>query len=86
MFVKVRGGAAKLLIVFIAGKSTDDVAAAAKQLKAMGVVIICIGVGKYDQSQLIAMASSSQYILKVSSFSMLMSFKMQFVQMIQMGK
>lgn len=51
----------------MAGSSSDDVASAAGSLKSAGVKIIAVGMGgSFVQSQLIAMAFSSSYVLTAS--------------------
>ena len=54
------GGKARVLIVLIAGSSTDDVSSSASSLKTAGVKIIAVGMGSsFVQSQLTSMAFSS---------------------------
>ena len=64
------GGKARVLVVLIAGSSSDDVASAAGSLKSAGVKIIAVGMGgSFVQSQLAAMAFSSSYVLTATSYS-----------------
>ena len=51
----------------MAGSSSDDVASAAGTLKSAGVKIIAVGMGgSFVQSQLVAMAFSSSYVMTAS--------------------
>lgn len=64
------GGKARVLVVLMAGSSSDDVAGAAGSLKSAGVKIIAVGMGgSFIQSQLVAMAFSSSYVLTATSYS-----------------
>lgn len=64
------GGKARVLVVLMAGSSSDDVASAAGSLKSAGVKIIAVGMGgSFVQSQLTAMAVSSSYVLTATSYS-----------------
>ncbi|KAJ7385795.1 hypothetical protein OS493_013829 [Desmophyllum pertusum] len=70
LFVGDAGGRTRVLLIFVAGKSTDEVYNAAGSLATAGVKIIVVGMGAlYDSSQLSAMAVSSSYVLNAASFS-----------------
>ena len=78
---------ARLLVVMMAGKSTDSVTSSASELKKIGIKILCLGMGStFDKEQMKAMASSSEYFLSVSSFAELSGFSQQFISLISTGK
>lgn len=87
LFASARSGAAMVLVVMIAGKSTDDVSAGAGALKGMKVKTIAVGMGaKFEQSQLTAMAWEASYVITASSFSQLTSIQGQCTSLISSGK
>ena len=74
LFQRNSGERARVLIVLLAGKSTDDMSSVARSLKKMGVKIIAVGMGaSFDQSQLSSVASSSSFLLTAASYSVLTS-------------
>lgn len=78
---------ARLLVVMMAGKSTDSVTSSASALKQIGVKILCLGMGdSFEKEQMTAMASSPDYFLSVSSFAELSGFSQQFISLIRTGK
>ena len=80
---------ARLLVVMMAGKSTDSqaVTSSADALKQIGIKILCLGIGgSFDEKQMKAMASSSDYFRSVSSFEELSGFSQQFISLISTGK
>ena len=80
LFAKSRSEAIKVLLVMIAGTSTDDVSAGASALKGLGVKIFCLGMGSaFQKTQLISMASMESYVLVAAEFSQLTSMTSQFV-------
>ena len=83
LFAQSRQNTAKVLLVMIAGKSTDDVSGVAGSLKSSGVQIFCLGMGSsFDKSQLTAMATAESYVQIAADYSQLASFSSQFVSMI----
>lgn len=78
---------ARLLVVMMAGKSTDSVTSTSSALKQSGIKILCLGMGgSFDKDQMTAMASSSQYFVSVASFAELSGFSQQFISLISSGK
>ena len=62
------GGKKRVLIVLLAGKSSEDFTSAADALKSLGVKIIGVGMGmSIDESQLSAVAFPSSYLLTTAS-------------------
>lgn len=80
------GGKARVLIVLIAGSSTDDVSSAASSLKTAGVKIIAVGMGSsFVQSQLTSMAFSSSYVLTAASYGGLADITGSITSLISQG-
>ena len=80
------GGKARVLIVLIAGSSTDDVSSAASSLKTAGVKIIAVGMGSsFVQSQLTSMAFSSSYVLTAASYGGLAGITGSITSLISQG-
>ena len=78
---------ARLLVVMMAGKSSDSVSSVSASIKQSGVKILCVGMGgDFDTDQMTAIASSSSYFLSVSSFSALSGMSSQFISLISQGK
>ena len=87
LFVGDAGGRARILLIFVAGKSTDDVYNAAGSLATAGVKIIVVGMGGlYDSSQLSAMAVSSSYFLNAATFGGLAGIHGSVTSLISQGK
>ena len=87
LFESARKSVSYLLVVLMAGKSTDDVSAAAGALKGMKVTMIAVGMGgSFDQSQLTTIASSSSYVLTATSFSGLSGISSSLISMASSGK
>lgn len=83
LFAQSRQNAAKVLLVMVAGKSTDDVAGVAGSLKSSGVRIFCLGMGSsFDKTQLIAMATAESYVHIAADFSQLASLSSLFVSIV----
>ena len=82
LFAQSRKEASKILLVMMAGKSTDDVSGVAGALKSSDVNIFCLGMGSsIDKTQLTAMASSETYVQVAADFSQLASMSSQFVSL-----
>ena len=80
------GGKARVLIVLMAGSSSDDVSSAAASLKTVGVKIIAVGMGgSFVQSQLSSMAFSSSYVLTASLYSGLAGISGSITTLISQG-
>ena len=80
------GGKARVLIVLMAGSSSDDVSSAAGSLKTAGCKIIAVGMGgSFVQTQLSAMAFSSSYVLSAASFSGLAGISGSMTTLISQG-
>ena len=80
------GGKARVLIVLIAGSSTDDVSSAAGSLKTAGVKIIAVGMGSsFVQSQLTSMAFSSSYVLTAALYGGLAGITGSITSLISQG-
>ena len=80
LFSKSRSEAMKILLVMIAGTSTDDVSTSATALKGMGVKIFCLGLGaSFQRTQLVTMASMESYVLVAADFTQLSSMVGRFV-------
>ena len=67
-------GFPKVLIVMTDGKSDDEVAIPAANVRANNIVIYAIGIGNYDEVQLKAVASSDKHVIFLNSFSDLSEF------------
>ncbi|EDO32446.1 predicted protein [Nematostella vectensis] len=79
LFSKARSSAKKMLLVLIAGKSSDDVGVASS-MKTSGISIFVLGMGKaIDKTQLNMMASQESYIQIAAEFSQVASLSSQFV-------
>ena len=82
IFAQSRQEAAKILLVMMAGKSTDDVSNVAESLKSSGVKIFCLGMGSaFDRTQLLAMASSESYIQIQADYNQLTSLSGVFLSL-----
>jgi len=80
------GGKARVLIVLMAGSSSDDVAGAAESLKSAGVKMIAVGMGSsFVQSQLTAVAFSSYYVQTTTSYSGLAGISGSITDLISKG-
>lgn len=76
-----------VLVVLMAGKSTDDVTAGATGLREMQVKTIAVGMGaKFEQAQLTAIAWQSSYALTVASFEALSGKQGEITSLISTGK
>ena len=83
LFAQSRQGASKILLVMMAGKSSDDISSVAGALKSAGVNILCLGMGSsIDKTQLTAMATSESYVQIVADYSQLGSVSSGFVSLI----
>lgn len=83
LFAQSREGASKILLVMMAGKSTDDVSSVAGDMKSSGVKILCLGMGSsFDKSQLTAMASSESYVQVATDYNQLGSLSSVFVSLV----
>lgn len=83
LFAQSRQNAAKVLLVMIAGKSTDDVSGVAASLKRSGVKIFCLGMGSsFDKNQLLAMATAESYVQMAADYSQLASLSSHFVSIV----
>ena len=70
--VGARGGKPRVVVMLLAGKSSDHVEHVADELKKEGTRIIVLGVGnKVDLKQMEAIATSPLYALKVPKFEYL---------------
>lgn len=77
---------ARILVVLMAGKSSDVVSTAALSLKTVGVKILAVGMGgSFDQSQLSNMAFTSSYVQKAATFGDLKSMSGNLVTLISQG-
>ena len=86
LFTGAAGGRSRLLIVLMAGKSSDDVSSSAGSLKSASVKIIAVGMGgSFDQAQLTSMAFSSSYVLTAASFSGLAGISGSLTTLISQG-
>lgn len=82
IFAQSRQEASKILLVMMAGKSTDDVSNVAGSLKSSGVKIFCLGMGSaFDRTQLLAMASSESYIQIQADYNQLTSLSSVFLSL-----
>lgn len=83
LFAQSRQNAARVLLVMMAGKSTDDVTGIAGSLKNSGVKIFCLGMGSsFDKTQLTAMASADSYVQIAADYSQLASLSSQFASLV----
>ena len=83
LFAQSRQNAAKVLLVMIAGKSTDDVSGVAASLKSSGVKIFCLGMGSsFDKNQLLAMATAESYVQMAADYSQLALLSSHFVSIV----
>lgn len=86
LFTGAASGRSRLLIVLMAGKSSDDVSSSAGSLKSASVKIIAVGMGgSFDQAQLTSMAFSSSYVLTAASFSGLAGISGSLITLISQG-
>ena len=77
----------RVLVVIMAGKSIDSVKKTSLSIKQSGVKILCIGIGmEFEREQMVAMASSLNYIISVSSFKDLSRISQFFIGLISQGK
>lgn len=80
------GGRKRLLLVLLAGRSSDPVSDVAASIKTAGVKMISVGIGGfYVQSQLAAMAFSSSYILYAASYSGLVDVRGKVSKIVSRG-
>ena len=83
LFAQSRQNAAKVLLVMMAGKSTDDVSGVAESLKSAGVRILCLGMGSsFDKTQLTTMATEASYIQIATDYSQLATLSTLFVSFV----
>ena len=76
-----------VLVVLIAGKSTDDVTSGATALREMQVKTIAVGMGaKFEQAQLTAMAFQASYALTAASYGALSGIQGSVSSLISSGK
>lgn len=77
----------RILVAILAGKSDDDVAEAAKELKDKSVRVIVLGVGgKVDKAQMEDIAESPIYALKVPLFDYLEAMTSTVTTFIEQGE
>ena len=82
LFAQSRQEASRILLVMMAGTSTDDVSSMSGSLKTSGVKIFCLGMGSsFDKTQLTAMASSESYVKIAADYSQLASLSSVFVSL-----
>ena len=73
LFTDDSKGRRRVLVVLMAGQSSDDVLNPSWSLKLAGVRLIAIGIGpSIDQSQLKQMVLDSSYFLSIASFGELL--------------
>ena len=83
LFVQSRQNADKVLLVMMAGKSTDDVSGVAESLKRAGVKIFCLGMGSsFDKTQLTSMATEESYVQIATDYSQLAVLSSLFVSLV----
>lgn len=83
LFAQSRQNAVKVLLVMMAGISTDDVSGVAGSLKNSGVKIFCLGMGSsFDKTQLTAMATAESYVQITADYSQLAALSTQFVSLV----
>lgn len=83
LFAQSRQNAAKVLLVMMAGKSTDDVSGVAESLKRAGVKIFCLGMGSsFDKTQLTSMATEESYVQIATDYSQLATLSTLFVSLV----
>ena len=81
------GASARLLVVMIAGKSSDSVSAGSTALKGIGVKMICVGMGaSYDREQVTTMTSESEYAMFAASFGELSGMSASMISLIGRGE
>lgn len=86
LFVGPNRGVTRVLVVLLAGKSSDDVKAPANSLKTAGIKIITVGMGaSVDQSQLSSMKTPPSNVLKVPSFDRLADIRERLTNQISQG-
>ena len=86
LFTGAASGRSLLLIVLIAGKSSDDPVSGGTALKSAGVKTIVVGMGgSFDRVQLSSMAYSSSYIFMAASFSGLAGISGQITSLVSQG-
>lgn len=70
VFASARTELARILVVMMAGRSSDSLDEPSSAIKGTGIKVICIGMGGgYDEGQLTVIASSGDYILKAASYA-----------------
>lgn len=83
LFAQSRQNAAKILLVMMAGKSTDEVSGVAESLRSAGVKIFCLGMGRFfDKTQLTAMATEESYIQIAADYSQLATLSTLFASLV----
>lgn len=83
LFAQSRQEASKILLVMMAGTSTDDVSKGAAALKSYAVKIFCLGMGSsFDKIQLNTIATSDSYVQIVADYSKLQALSNVFVSLI----
>lgn len=81
------GASARLLVVMIAGKSSDSVSGGSTALKGIGVKMICVGMGaSYDREQVTTMTSESEYAMFAASFGELSGMSGSMISLIGRGE
>ncbi|KAM8869610.1 collagen alpha-6(VI) chain-like isoform 2-T3 [Spinachia spinachia] len=73
MFVEEKGsrigeGVQQVAVVITDGGSQDEVAEQAASLRRAGVTVYAVGVGKYDRTELVKMATQTSNVFEVKSF------------------
>lgn len=87
VFASARTQVARVLVVMMAGKSTDSIAAPSSAIKEMKISVLCVGMGsQFDREQLTVIASSAQYILIAATYSELAGLSGQCVSLITSGE
>lgn len=87
VFASARAEVARVLVVMMAGKSTDSVALSSSSIKEMGISILCVGMGSsFDREQLTVIATSAKYILIAAEYAELSGLSGQCVSLIKSGR
>ena len=87
LFASSRSKAVKILIVMMAGTSTDEIKLAVESIKSSGVIIVCLGMGSlFDRAQLVSMATMESYVMTASSWSKVVGMYNQITRNIRQGK
>ena len=78
--------AARVLVVIMAGKSSDSVKSASTSIKKSGVIILSLAIGtEFEREQMATIASSLNYFISVSLFADLTGISQQFIGLISQG-